>query len=94
MRWMNTLRDTELPTEAPRSPQPSSPTMPPTRERPDSEKTTARFYRVQEGDTLPSIAKKLYGYEDFWRGIYEANATILETPDELVPGTILYIPGL
>jgi nucleoid-associated protein YgaU len=57
-----------------------------------SEKTTARLYRVQQGDNLHSIAARLYGLPEFWILIYSANAAEIEANGGIRPGQILYLP--
>lgn len=57
-----------------------------------SEKTTARLYRVQEGDNLHSIAARLYGLSEFWILIYSANAAEIDANGGIRPGQILYLP--
>lgn len=52
----------------------------------------ARTYRVRRGDTLASIAAKVYGSEDQWHRIYEANREIIPDSDRLQVGTVLTIP--
>jgi len=49
-------------------------------------------YVVQPGDTLSSIATKLYGSPTKWRKIYEANSEILPDPSTLRVGQRLRIP--
>jgi 5'-nucleotidase len=50
-------------------------------------------YVVAEGDTLATIAEKLYGDPSLWRRIYEANASAIgSNPDTLRLGTTLRIP--
>ncbi|MFO0838697.1 MAG: LysM peptidoglycan-binding domain-containing protein [Phycisphaerae bacterium] len=49
-------------------------------------------YTVQKGDTLSSIAKKMYGDGNQWKKIYEANRGTVKSPRQLRPGTRLAIP--
>jgi nucleoid-associated protein YgaU len=54
-------------------------------------------YRIQNGDTLSSIALNFYGHgdEDHWRPIYEANRdTIGDDPNVLKPDETITIPRL
>ncbi len=51
-------------------------------------------YRVQNGDTLSSIAKKLYDDPNQWQRIYEANRSILPNPGSVRPGQTLAVPRL
>lgn len=49
-------------------------------------------YVVQSGDTLSSIAAKVYGSPTKWRKIYEANSEVLPDPSTLEVGQRLRIP--
>lgn len=49
-------------------------------------------YRVQKGDTLEKIAKKVYGDSNQWRRIYEANREEMKSPNRIYPGQELLIP--
>lgn len=51
-----------------------------------------RTYVVQKGDTLYSIARKLYGDQSKWKVIYNANRGQLKSPDRLPVGAKLVIP--
>ncbi len=51
-----------------------------------------RTYTVQSGDTLASIAVKMYGDANQWRRIYEANRSQLSGPGIVRPGQVLVIP--
>jgi nucleoid-associated protein YgaU len=54
----------------------------------------AQTYTVRAGDTLPSIAKQMYGDANKWTSIYDANrATIGEDPNLIQVGTQLAIPA-
>lgn len=59
-----------------------------------SESTTARLYRVQEGDSLPSIANLAYGCPELWIFILHANLETIRDQDVLRPGQILHLPEL
>jgi len=49
-------------------------------------------YAVQEGDTLTSIAQKIYGDGNEWHEIYIANTQVIgNDPTVLSPGTELFI---
>lgn len=52
--------------------------------------TTA--HRVEEGESLWSIAKRFYGRGSRWGEIYEANRSILKNSDALKVGMTLTIP--
>ena len=54
--------------------------------------TVGGTYRVQPGETLRSIARKLYGDEQMYRRIYRANRDQLASPGDLRPGMVLRIP--
>jgi nucleoid-associated protein YgaU len=49
-------------------------------------------YIVQPGDTLISIAEKVYGDPKAFTDIFRVNEDVIMNPDELQPGTELYIP--
>lgn len=51
-----------------------------------------RQYVVQPGDTLISIAEKVYGEAKAFTDIYRANEDVILDPYNLEPGTVLYIP--
>lgn len=51
-----------------------------------------RTYRVQAGDTLAKIARDVYGDENRWRDLYEANRTRLPNSNVVPVGTLLVIP--
>jgi nucleoid-associated protein YgaU len=58
---------------------------------------TAKTYVIVDGDTLASIAKKVYGIEEGNRiinnqRIFEANRNLLKSPDAIVVGQELVIP--
>ncbi len=50
------------------------------------------LYRVEDGDSLWVISKKVYGKGSLWERIYEANRDQLESPDSVKPGMGLRIP--
>ena len=52
-------------------------------------------YTVQQGDTLSSIAQKVYGDSHQWHEIYIANTQVIgNNPNALSPGIALYIPQI
>jgi len=52
-------------------------------------------YTVLQGDTLSSIAEKVYGNSNEWHEIYIANTQVIgNNPNVLSPGTALYIPQI
>jgi len=50
------------------------------------------LYRVEDGDSLWVISKKVYGKGSLWEKIYEANRDQLKSPDSVKPGMGLRIP--
>ncbi|MDR0868179.1 MAG: LysM peptidoglycan-binding domain-containing protein [Planctomycetota bacterium] len=57
----------------------------------DERENGARYYQVQDGDTLFRIAKKFYGGGDRWRQIWRAND--LDPQKPLTVGQKLLIPA-
>lgn len=60
---------------------------------------TVKFYVVKSGDSLGKIAKKVYGEKTgnkqaVVERIYDANAKILDNPDDIFVGQKLVIPSL
>ncbi|MGI9147455.1 MAG: LysM peptidoglycan-binding domain-containing protein [Chloroflexota bacterium] len=54
----------------------------------------AAEYSVEAGDTLRSIADKLYGDADLWPSLYDANREIIgPDPDALLVGMRLRVPA-
>jgi len=53
-----------------------------------------KSHRVEDGESLSSIADHYYGRETRWTRIFEANRTLLQNdPDRLRIGMVLSIPG-
>ncbi len=52
----------------------------------------ARKHVVQQGETLSSIARRVYGSAAAWRKIHEANRETVPDPDRLPPGVTLILP--
>lgn len=50
-------------------------------------------YVVQPGDTLTSIARRLYGSSNRWEEIFAANRDLLRSPNDLRVGQELQIPA-
>lgn len=48
--------------------------------------------RVQRNDTLRRIAMRVYGSQDRWQDIYEANRDILRKPEDVRVDQVLVIP--
>lgn len=57
-------------------------------------KPAGRTYTVQSGDTLWAIAQKEYGSGGKYMKIFEANTSLLESPDKIFPGQELVIPEI
>lgn len=55
---------------------------------------TYRFYTVQGGDSLGYIAQKFYGDAALYPQIWEANRTIVPSPDRIQKGQRLVIPNI
>jgi nucleoid-associated protein YgaU len=53
---------------------------------------TVRTYIVKSGESLRSIAASVYGDEDAWADIFQANGDVIFDPDLVRPGTRLKIP--
>lgn len=51
-----------------------------------------RHYTVRPGDTLSSIAQRFYGNPADWRGLYQANRSVIRNPNVIDPGEVLNIP--
>ncbi len=51
-----------------------------------------RTVRVQKNDTLRRIAMRVYGSQDRWRDIYEANRNLLQKPEDVRTGQMLVVP--
>ncbi|MGF7224513.1 nucleoid-associated protein YgaU [Pantoea agglomerans] len=52
-----------------------------------------RTYTVKSGDTLSAIAKQFYNNASEYMKIFEANKSILSSPDNIAPGQVLTIPA-
>jgi len=81
---------TPRPVEANREVAPANPT---------ARRPVASIYEVQNGDVLATVAKKVYGSVEGnrlvnIRRIYQANALVLNSPDEIFVGQKLVIPPL
>jgi len=51
-----------------------------------------RHYTVRPGDTLSSIAQRFYGNPADWRGLYQANMSVIRNPNVIDPGEVLNVP--
>jgi nucleoid-associated protein YgaU len=54
----------------------------------------AKYYTVQEGDTLYGIAREVYGAGRHWKAIYEANQDLIDNARDLRLSWKLKIPPL
>ena len=80
------------PPPAPPAP-PAAPEPPPPATRPAVAEAPATLtYRVKSGDTLVSIARKVYGTSKGWERIFEANKGLLKSPTRVRPGMELKVP--
>ncbi|MFA5423562.1 MAG: LysM peptidoglycan-binding domain-containing protein [Phycisphaerae bacterium] len=61
-------------------------------EIPETGYQTKRFYIVRQGDTLSKISKIYYGSASDWNRIYQANRSVLDSPDKIRTGMKLIIP--
>jgi nucleoid-associated protein YgaU len=57
-----------------------------------SSRKPARTYTVQKGDSLLKIARKMYGDQNKWTTIFEANRDLLDRPNQLRVGQVLRVP--
>jgi tetratricopeptide (TPR) repeat protein len=60
--------------------------------KPAPAQPAVQTYRVQRGDTLSSIAAKMYNDAGQWKKIYEANKSTMKRPENLRVGQVLMIP--
>ncbi|MFC0676366.1 LysM peptidoglycan-binding domain-containing protein [Lysobacter korlensis] len=54
--------------------------------------TARRTIRVEHGDTLAAIARRVYGHPSRWPLIFDANRDRLDDPELIYPGLILLLP--
>lgn len=54
---------------------------------------TSETVTVRRGDSLSAIAERVYGEQDRWRDIFDANRAQLADPDEIATGTQLRLPS-
>jgi len=52
----------------------------------------ALTYKVQKGDTLMTIAERIYKDRNFWKKLYEANKAYMKNPYQLTAGQVLVLP--
>jgi nucleoid-associated protein YgaU len=48
--------------------------------------------RVERHDTLRKIAQRIYGDQDRWKDIYDANRNVLRRPEDVKVGQVLVVP--
>lgn len=58
----------------------------------ESQNQNLKSYKVEKGDTLKSISKKLFGSEKYWMGFHLKNIHKIPNPLRLIEGMILEIP--
>lgn len=58
----------------------------------DSMKSAVRTVTVQKNDTLRRLADRVYGDQNRWRDIYEANRNLLRMPEDVRVGQVLTVP--
>ncbi len=59
---------------------------------PPEQKPGTRVHPVQEGETLRTIAARLYGDEARWKDLWRANKAVVALPELLPAGTKLVVP--
>ncbi len=75
----------------PLAPEPITPkNSPPLSSSPQSGKT----YKIQQGDTLSKISRKVYGDSKYFNLIFEANKDKLKSPSDLKLGEDITIPAI
>jgi nucleoid-associated protein YgaU len=63
-------------------------------ESPQQRANAVRLHRVEEGETLFSVALRYYGDGSRSADLFHANRQQLMAPDRLRPGTVLRVPEL
>jgi len=58
----------------------------------DRAPSQALTYKVQRGDTLMTIAEKVYKDRNLWKKLYQANKAYLKNPYQLIAGQVLVLP--
>lgn len=51
-----------------------------------------RTVKVERGDSLRKLAQRIYGDQNRWRDLYEANRNVLRRPDDMRAGQVLIVP--
>ena len=54
----------------------------------------SKTHRVAEGETLFSLSRRYYNDSGRFVELYHANRGVLQSPEQLPPGTVLHIPDL
>jgi Flp pilus assembly protein TadD len=52
----------------------------------------ALTYKIEKGDTLMTIAERVYNDKQAWRKLYDANRAYLKNPYQLTVGQVLVLP--
>jgi LysM repeat protein len=68
------------------------PAVKPAPAKPAQPAAARRTYVVKDGDTLESVASKVYGDPDRWPEIYRANTGSVGRGGEVKPGQVLVLP--
>lgn len=55
---------------------------------------TPRRYTVAKGDSLSTIAQRVYGRSDRWTLIFDANRDTISDPNLIHPGQVLVLPEI
>jgi nucleoid-associated protein YgaU len=71
---------------------PLVPLVTPSAQPASSQSSNAHTYKVQPGDNLIDIARKVYGDGRRNEDLYEANRRIMRNPGDLKPGMVLTVP--
>jgi Flp pilus assembly protein TadD len=58
----------------------------------DRAPSQALTYKVQKGDTLITIAERMYKNRNVWRKLYDANKAYMKNPYQLNVGQVLVLP--
>ncbi len=59
---------------------------------PDAATGRATSWKVREGDSLRRIARRVYGNENLWKAIRDANPDKVGANDSISAGVVLVIP--
>ena len=51
-----------------------------------------KTYEVRKGDNLHKISRAVYGHNQGWKKIFQANRSILADPNQLQAGMVLQVP--